>query len=142
MDSSAMRAMRDSMAAMRERGDTAGIRAMSARMGAAAGGPGGPRVRGARADRGGQSGDGELNLRPAEAPLRAGAGGGPGAAGGAGGGGGGGGFGGPRNGTFVAEGDYLVTITAGGQTMRRTVHVERTGQLPPDPFPESEEEER
>ncbi|MBA3405452.1 MAG: hypothetical protein H0U13_12330, partial [Gemmatimonadaceae bacterium] len=85
-------------------------------------------------------GEEELNLRPAEAPLRAGPAGGPGGGGAGGGGGGRGGPGGQRTGPPVAEGDYLVTITAGGQTMRRTIHVERTGQLPPDPFPESEEE--
>ena len=82
--------------------------------------------------------DDSLNLRPAEAPLRAGVGAPQGGAGGGGGPGGGGG--GPRSGAPVAEGDYVVTITAGGQTMRRVIHVERTGQLPPDPFFELEEE--
>jgi hypothetical protein len=32
----------------------------------------------------------------------------------------------------VAEGDYLVTITAGGATMKRVVHVERIGVVPED----------
>jgi hypothetical protein len=32
----------------------------------------------------------------------------------------------------VAEGDYLVTITAGGATMKRVVHVERIGTIPED----------
>ena len=69
---------------------------------------------------------GEINLRPAEAP--------PGPAQGPGGGGGGGGgrFGGQRNGPPVPEGDYLVTITANGMTMKRVVHVERIGDIPED----------
>ncbi len=62
---------------------------------------------------------GEVNLRPAEAPA-----GQP--AGGAGGGRGRGG----RNGPVVSEGDYLVTITVGGNVMKRVVTVERIGDIP------------
>src|SRR4029079_18148377 len=116
MDTTAVRAMRDSMSAMRERGDTAGMRALRERMQAAR--PGGfGRGRG----QGGQPGaaSGEINLPPAEAPP----GGVPGFGGG--GGGGRGGFGGQRAGAAVPEGDYLVTITANGTTMKRVVHVER-----------------
>ena len=117
--------MRDSMEAMRARGDTAGMRVMRERMRAAGGGPpGGPggRGRGPGAAGGGAQ-PGEINLRPAEAPL--------GAAQPFGGGGGGGGrFGGGRTGPIVAEGDYLVTITAGGMTMKRVIRVERIGEIP------------
>jgi hypothetical protein len=66
---------------------------------------------------------GEINLRPAEAP--------PGPPQGFGGRGGGR-FGGQRNGPPVPEGDYLVTITANGMTMKRVVHVERIGDIPED----------
>jgi hypothetical protein len=124
MDTTAMRSLRDSMNAMRERGDTAGMRALRERMGAQGrgpGGPGGPRGRGAF----GGAQPGEINLRPAEAP--------PGAAQFPGGGGGGRfGFGGGRPGPAVAEGDYLVTVTAGGTTMKRVIHVERLGEIPED----------
>ena len=41
--------------------------------------------------------------------------------------------GGARAGGAVDEGDYLVTITANGVTMKRVVHVERIGSLPEDP---------
>jgi hypothetical protein len=61
---------------------------------------------------------GEINLRPAEAPP-----------GGAREGGGGGLFGGGRAGNLVEPGDYMVTITANGQTMRQVVHVERVGEI-------------
>ena len=44
-------------------------------------------------------------------------------------GGGGGFFGGGRAGNLVEPGDYLVTINAGGQTMRQVVHVERVGEI-------------
>ncbi|HEY3747366.1 MAG TPA: hypothetical protein VGL17_14035, partial [Gemmatimonadaceae bacterium] len=80
-----------------------------------------------RAARGGAAGGGrrgqggapgEINLRPAEAPI-----------GERGGGGGGGGFGGARAGNLVEPGDYMVTIIAGGQTMRQVVHVERVGEI-------------
>ena len=67
-----------------------------------------------------------MNLRPAEAPAEH-----PAVAGGGGGGGRFGGFG--RAGSAVPEGDYLVTITANGVTMKRVVHVERIGSLPEDP---------
>jgi len=119
MDTTAMRSMRDSMEAMRARGDTAGMRALRERMQAQGGrgrgrGPGGPGA------------SGEINLRPAEAP--------PGQQAQFGGGGGGGGrFGGQRAGPAVAEGDYLVTITANGTTMKRVLHVERIGEIPDDP---------
>ncbi len=65
----------------------------------------------------------EINLRPAEAPI-----GGTGGGGGEGGGGGGF-FGGGRVGNLVDPGDYMVTINAGGQTMRQVVHVERVGEI-------------
>jgi hypothetical protein len=119
MDTTQARAMRDTMNAMRERGDTAGIRAMRERMRAAGGGQFGGRGRG---QGGPGAASGEINLRPAEAP--------PG--GGQAFGGGRGGFGGFRAGPPVAEGDYLVTITAGGATMKRVVHVERIGTIPED----------
>ncbi|HEX2723227.1 MAG TPA: hypothetical protein VHM24_09935 [Gemmatimonadaceae bacterium] len=131
MDTTAMRGMRDSLSAMRARGDTAGMRALRERMQAQGrGGPGGTggRGRGPGGGAGGGAQSGEINLRPAEAP--------PGPAqpfGGGGGGGGGGRFGGGRTGPVVAEGDYLVTITAGGVTMRRVVHIERIGDIPDDP---------
>jgi hypothetical protein len=67
---------------------------------------------------------GEINLRPAEAPI-GGAVGGPGE----GAGGGGGFFGGGRLGNLVDAGDYMVTVIAGGQTMRQVVHVERVGEI-------------
>jgi hypothetical protein len=66
---------------------------------------------------------GEINLRPAEAPI----GGAPG--GGGEGGGGGGFFGRGRVGNLVDPGDYMVTINAGGQTMRQVVRVERVGEI-------------
>jgi hypothetical protein len=76
-----------------------------------------------RAGRGGRRGQGggapgEINLRPAESPV-----------GERGGGGGGGFFGGARAGNLVEPGDYMVTITAAGQTMRQVVHVERVGEI-------------
>ena len=76
-----------------------------------------------RAARGGRRGQGggalaEINLRPAETPV-----------GERGGGGGGGGSGGARGGNLVEPGDYMVTITVGGQTMRQVVHVERVGEI-------------
>jgi hypothetical protein len=119
MDTTAMRSMRDSMEAMRARGDSAGMRVLRQRMQAAGGrGPGG-RGRGP----GGQQ-PGEINLRPAEAP--------PGQQGQFGGGGGGR-FGGQRAGGPVPEGDYLVTITtASGQTLKRVMHDERIGEIPED----------
>jgi Sortilin, neurotensin receptor 3, len=127
-DTAAMRAMRDSMTAMRQRGDSAGMRALREKMteqfggrGVRGGGPGGLGGRGGAAP-------GEINLRPAEAPL------GAGAFGAGGGGGGGGGFGGGRQAAMVPEGDYLVTITANGQTMRRVLHVERVSDIPQDSF--------
>ena len=80
-------------------------------------------TRAARGGRRGQGGGapGEINLRPAESPI--------GERGGGGGGGGGGGFGGARAGNLVEPGDYMVTITVGGQTMRQVVHVERVGEI-------------
>lgn len=68
---------------------------------------------------------GEINLRPAETPI----GGAPGGGGEGGGGGGGGFFGGGRVGNLVDPGDYMVTINAGGQTMRQVVRVERVGEI-------------
>jgi hypothetical protein len=123
IDTTARAAVRDSMNAMRARGDTAGLRALRERTQARGGFPGGGR-------RGGQGGGapGEINLRPAEAPI-GGVGGAGGGGEGGGGGGGGGGFGGARAGNLVEPGDYLVTINAGGQTMRQVVHVERVGEI-------------
>jgi hypothetical protein len=120
MDTTAVRSMRDSLEAMRARGDTAGMRALRQRMQAA--GPG--RGQGGRGRGPGGQQPGEINLRPAEAP--------PGQQG-QGGGGGGGRFGGQRAGAAVPEGDYLVTITtASGQTLKRVIHVERIGEIPED----------
>jgi hypothetical protein len=117
-DSAEVVAARDSMSAMRARGDTAGMRALRERMQARGGFAGGGR-RGQGGGGGGVSG--EINLRPAEGPI--------GGTGGGAGEGGGGFFGGGRNGNLVDAGDYLVTITAGGQTMRQVVHVERVGDI-------------
>ena len=44
-----------------------------------------------------------------------------------------GGFGASRDGPMVPEGDYLVTITANGRTMRRVLRVERVSEIPIDP---------
>jgi hypothetical protein len=83
---------------------------------------GGARGAGRRGQGAGEAA-GEINLRPAEATTGA-------AGGGAGEGGGGGGlFGGARVGNLVEPGDYMVTINAGGQTMRQVVHVERVGEI-------------
>ena len=87
--------------------DTTAIRAMRGRRG-----------------QGGGGAPGEINLRPAEAPV-----GGAGGGGGGEGGGGGGFFGGGRIGNLVDPGDYMVTVNAGGQTMRQVVHVERVGEI-------------
>ncbi|HEV7595558.1 MAG TPA: hypothetical protein VGO33_11235 [Gemmatimonadaceae bacterium] len=81
---------------------------------------------GGRRGQGGGAAPGEVNLRPAEAPIGGAAGGG---GEGGGGGGGGGFFGGGRVGNLVDPGDYMVTINAGGQTMRQVVHVERVGEI-------------
>jgi hypothetical protein len=118
-DTSGIGAMRDSMTAMRTRGDTVGMRALREQMQARGGFAGG-----GRRGQGGGGAPGEINLRPAEAPA-----GGGGGAGGEGGGGGGGFFGGGRLGNLVDPGDYMVTINAGGQTMRQVVHVERVGEI-------------
>jgi hypothetical protein len=118
-DTTAISAMRDSMNVLRTRGDTAGMRALRERMQARGGFAGG-----GRRGQGGGGAPGEINLRPAEAPI-----GGAGAGGGGEGGGGGGFFGGGRVGNLVDPGDYMVTINAGGQTMRQVVHVERVGEI-------------
>jgi hypothetical protein len=91
---------------------------------------------GGRRGQGAGGATGEINLRPAEGPIG-------GAAPGAGGeGGGGGGFGGARTGNFVEQGEYLVTINAGGQTMRQVVRVERVGDvINADTGPDEEDEE-
>jgi hypothetical protein len=117
-DTTAMNAMRDSMNVMRTRGDTVGMRALRERMQTRAGFAGG-----GRRGQGGGGAPGEINLRPAEAPIGGGGGGG------GEGGGGGGFFGGGRVGNLVDPGDYMVTINAGGQTMRQVVHVERVGEI-------------
>jgi hypothetical protein len=83
------------------------------------------RGQGGGGGRGGSGEPGEINLRPAEAPI----GGAAVAGGGEGAGGGGGFFGGGRLGNLVDPGDYMVTINAGGQTMRQVVHVERVGEI-------------
>ncbi len=129
MDTSAVRMMRDSMSAMRERGDTAGMRAMRQRSGGGRG-PGAAGAGGGRGQGGPGGGlpSGEINLRPAEAPV----GQGQGFPGGGGGGGGRFGGGAGRPGPTVAEGDYLVTITSGGTTMKRVIRVERLGEIPED----------
>jgi hypothetical protein len=126
MDTTAMKTMRDSMGAMRARGDTAGLRALRDRMQAQGGGGRRGGGRGGAGGGFGGPGGGGINLRPAEAPL--------GAAGAFGGGGGGRGgrFGGARPGAPIAEGDYLVTITVNGVSMKRVVHVERIGDVPED----------
>jgi hypothetical protein len=84
-------------------------------------------IRGGRRGQGTGGAPGEINLRPAEAPIGGAAGGG--GEGGGGGGGGGGFFGGGRVGNLVDPGDYMVTVNAGGQTMRQVVHVERVGEI-------------
>jgi hypothetical protein len=91
---------------------------------------------GGRRAQGGVGGvPGEINLRPAEGPI-GGAAPGPGEAGG-----GGGFFGGVRTGNLVEPGDYMITINAGGQTMRQVVHVERVGEILNVDFgPDAEEE--
>ncbi|MDP9279737.1 MAG: hypothetical protein M3P00_09985, partial [Gemmatimonadota bacterium] len=91
-----------------------------------------------RGQGGGAGAGGEINLRPAEGPIGGAAAGG---AGGGGGGEGGGGFGGGRNGNLVDAGDYLVTINAGGQTMRQVVHVERVGDIINADFGPDEDDE-
>ena len=83
----------------------------------------------ARRERGGRgAAAGEINLRPAEGPI-------------GGGGGEGGFFGRGRNGNLVDPGDYMVTLTVGGQTMRQIVHVERVGEIVNADFPDEEDEE-
>ena len=128
VDTTGMGAMRDSMAAMRARGDTAGMRALRQRMQARGGFAGGAGRRG----QGGRGGaPGEINLRPAESPTL-----------GSGGGGGVGGFfGRGRGGDIVDPGDYMVTITAGGQTMRQVVHVERVSDIVNFDFGQDEDDE-
>jgi hypothetical protein len=42
---------------------------------------------------------------------------------------------------MVPEGDYLVTITANGQTMKRVVHVERVSEIREDSFGPDEDDE-
>ncbi len=92
---------------------------------------------GRRRGAGGGGGAGDINLRPAEGPI-----GGAGAGAGGGGEGGGGFFGGGRNGNLVDPGDYLVTVIAGGQTMRQVVHVERVGEIVnADPGPDQDDED-
>jgi hypothetical protein len=77
---------------------------------------------GGRRGQGAGGAAGEINLRPAEGPIG-------GAAGAGGESGGGGGFGGARTGNLVEPGEYLVTINAGGQTMRQVVRVERVSDV-------------
>ena len=125
-DTAGITAMRDSLTAMRARGDTAGMRVLRERMQARGGFRGG---QGRRGQGGGAPGG--VNLRPAEAP-----------AGGEGGGGGGGGFfGRGRAGNNVEPGDYMVTISAGGRTMRQVVHVERVSEIVNVDFGPDQEDE-
>jgi hypothetical protein len=128
MDSATFAAARDSMAAMRSRGDTAGMRAMRERLGIRGGGgfQGGGRRGG-----GGAFAPGDINLRPSESPTV-----GPQ---GEGGRGGFGGFG--RGGNAVEPGDYLVTITANGEQLRQVVRVERVGDIVENPFGFGDDEE-
>ena len=45
-----------------------------------------------------------------------------------------------RRGPNVPPGDYLVTVTAGGETVRGVVHVERVSDVSPDePGPDDDE---
>ena len=131
-DTVAIAAVRDSMNAMRARGDTAGMRALRERSQARGGFAGGGR-RGQRG-LGGGAGPGEINLRPAEGPIGGGAGG-------PGGEGGGGFFGGGRQGNLVDPGDYMVTINVGGQMMRQVVHVERVSDIVNVDFGPDEDED-
>lgn len=41
---------------------------------------------------------------------------------------------------MVPEGDYLVTITANGQTMRRILHVERVSEIRENAFGEEDDD--
>ncbi|HEV7836465.1 MAG TPA: hypothetical protein VGO75_00240, partial [Gemmatimonadaceae bacterium] len=107
-DTTPSAAVRDSINSARQSGDTAAMRALQAR--------------GQGRRRQGGTTPGEINLRPAEGPIGGAAGGGTGE-------GGGGGFGNGRNGNLVDPGDYVVTITVGGQTLRQYVHVERVGEI-------------
>jgi hypothetical protein len=109
---------------MRARGDTAGVRALRERMGIRGGGGGGG-FQGGRRGAGGGGAPGDVNLRPSESPTL-----GPGG----GGGGGGGFFGRGRAGNAVDPGDYLVTVTANGKTLRQVVRVERVGDIVENPF--------
>jgi hypothetical protein len=88
---------------------------------------------GRRRGQGGGGAPGEINLRPAEAPI--------GGAPGGGGEGGGGFFGGGRTGNLVDPGDYMVTINVGGQTMRQVVHIERVGDIVNVDFGPDEDED-
>ncbi|MBA2688059.1 MAG: hypothetical protein H0U64_08155 [Gemmatimonadaceae bacterium] len=134
-DTTGMGALRDSMTARTARGDTAGARVLrdsvASRMRAAGGGRFGGGGRGS-AGGFGTAGSDQPNLRPAEAPVAPAAGAGGAGAFGAGGGGRGG-LGAGRTGPAVEAGDYLVTITVGGQTLRRAVRVERIGEIREDP---------
>ena len=126
------------MNAMRARGDTAGMRALREQMQTRGGFAGGGR-RGQGFGGGGGGAPGEINLRPAEGPIGGAA---PGAGGGGGGGEGGGGFfGGGRAGNLVEPGDYVVTISVGGQVMKQFVHVERVGEIVNVDFGPDENEE-
>lgn len=86
-------------------------------------------ARGARATGGGGArrpggGGDQINLRPAEEQIGAGGGGGRGGRGGGG-----------RTGGYVEPGDYIVTVTVGGRTMKQVVRVERVGEVGnDDPF--------
>lgn len=125
VDTAGLAALRDSMNARRTRGDTAGARSLRDSIAARMRSAGGGRFGGARGPAG-SAGLDQPNLRPAESPA---GGGGPGGGAGAGTGAR---FAG-RSGPAVEPGEYLVTITAGGQTMRRTVKVERIGEIREDP---------
>jgi hypothetical protein len=116
-------AARDSVLAARRRAAQRPDTARAAAAGADTARAAGADTTGARPAAGRPRAD-EPNLRPAEVPFTAEQ------EGGGGGQGGGGGFG--RQGAVVRPGEYLVTIEAGGERMRRTVRVERAGGDPAD----------
>ncbi|HKG94452.1 MAG TPA: hypothetical protein VKA84_21240 [Gemmatimonadaceae bacterium] len=126
---SVARARKDSIA--KSGGDTseAGMRAAMRAGAAGRDSSGGPTLgtRGARQSSApGMWGD--LYLRPAEErPRRPGQGAEEGGEGGEGRGGGR--FGGGRQGPLVKPGDYLVTVTVAGQTLRQVITVERTTEV-------------
>ena len=100
---------------------------------AAAGGVVGGRGGGGRGGRGG-AGTGEAALDPVPNIWRIIGMPQPGGGGGRGRGGGGGGFGGGGGAIMVGTGDYVVTLTVGGQTYKQTFRVERVSGGGDAPF--------